>query len=1040
MVAIAVIASMVGIAARLLRGDHVPAAAGVLVAVWVAPLAGEPARLVVVAFVGAVLLAVLVANGAGRPSYATAAAFVGGSLFWSVPLTVHLATGTPGLRAVGATDDAAWAWTRAHSGFRNVVTHVASWAWGSTEQLGAVGHLARLPWAPLRWALPAMLVLVVMFAWHRRVVRWLAATVAAALVCSWQGYRLPWWLFHQSMATFGAVLVASSALLIGVGVDDGLHRWEQPRSEFDGTQSMPAFVGLALAMLVFVHPLLIGTVIPGARASRPSARVALPGSLREAGRTLDVLSGAGGALVLPLPDRVNRGTTWGYYGIDDLIGRLTARPALTLLPGAYYEASGAAPDLMRTAETSLARGDKAAFVGSMRALGAGYLVVRTDVTPAYGIGHDFTDWRSIVAAAWQMGLRSVTSFDQLMLFAVPEAGAYAVGTHTVQVNAAVGTDPLRATALAAPLLGTGVSIADRATALSSGTGVAWAPHADEAGFATTVQPGRYRVGVVPLGPALWRASVSGRSVTLEPADRAEVDGRSLLVRTGRSITGRRPPFALLVRDPSDAQGRGDVVSLGGDTVVQAGAGATVTLLAAEAPAFHFDQAKVGDCSVPGLPSDPTPGMQAVATINGVDISTRKGAACVSMPVPPSDELGGQRRWRFTVSYDGTAPSALRVCLWLESVSRCAEATSMSADARRGSIDSVIDTSGESLTGARLLLAVDHVGIDGDPATTVQLRDATLAPITADADPVAFPPAASPPVTVRVTAADTGLSLSAGNSLANLLGRFDLPGDDCNRYDDIPANVSATNLEGEAAPAFSLSADRHTACVSAPVSVGPGIGDLTANFAYRSERSGVARVALVDTTTGRPVATQRLDATSFWAEHQFRFTLPVGGVHAYRLTFYADGPGQGQGRRQTHADFRSVRLSPSTSFAIAAVPDPTNTPTTTTSDTVSATVRDLSHGYLAVHADADAVLVQHQAYAAGWVLDGLPGGVTSERFVADGWANGWVIHGLNGRSVVLRIRYRDDPVGPLAIWSLPLALLVALCCTDWSRLRSNRVRA
>ena len=33
----------------------------------------------------------------------------------------------------------------------------------------------------------------------------------------------------------------------------------------------------------------------------------------------------------------------------------------------------------------------------------------------------------------------------------------------------------------------------------------------------------YRVGVVPLGPALWRTSSDNRSVTLEPADRAAVE-------------------------------------------------------------------------------------------------------------------------------------------------------------------------------------------------------------------------------------------------------------------------------------------------------------------------------------------------------------------------------------------------------------------------------------------------------------------------------------------------------------------------------------
>jgi hypothetical protein len=403
-----------------------------------------------------------------------------------------------------------------------------------------------------------------------------------------------------------------------------------------------------------------------------------------------------------------------------------------------------------------------------------------------------------------------------------------------------------------------------------------------------------------------------------------------------------------------------------------------------------------------------------------------------MPVVQPDSLAGHRRWRFTASYDGSAPGALHVCLWLASTGRCAQASAVAAGGRSGAIDGVIDAFGDGLQGARLVLSVDHVGIDGDPSTTVHLSEVRLSPIVADGVPVPFPSAASAPVHVRVDVADNGLSLSAGNSLANMLGRFDLPGDDCNRYDDIPAHVVATSLTGEAAPAFGLSADRHTACVSAPVSVSPGIRDLTANFSYRSERSGVARAALVDTATGRAVATDRLAANTFWTDHQFRFTLPPGGAQTYQLYFYADGPGPGADRRRSHAEFRSVRLSPSTSFAIAAVPDPTSS--------AGATIRDLSRGFVAVHADGDAVLVQRQAYASGWQLDGLPAGVTAQRFIADGWANGWVIHGLNGRSVVLRTRYRDDPAGMIAVWSLPLVLLLALACTDWSRLRSNRVRA
>ena len=48
--------------------------------------------------------------------------------------------------------------------------------------------------------------------------------------------------------------------------------------------------------------------------------------------------------------------------------------------------------------------------------------------------------------------------------------------------------------------------------------------------------------------------------------------------------------------------------------------------------------------------------------------------------------------------------------------------------------------------------------------------------------------------------------------------------------------------------------------------------------------------MVDTLTGKVVASQRLAASSFWSEHDFRVTLPTADTHPYRLFFYADGPG------------------------------------------------------------------------------------------------------------------------------------------------------
>ena len=796
----------------------------------------------------------------------------------------------------------------------------------------------------------------------------------------------------------------------------------------------PLLMALLGVSVVFVHPLLVGTVIPGDRAFLPSARVLLPTSWTDAGAALDALRGSGATLVLPLSDRVNRGTVWGYYGVDDLVARVSDRPAMFLLPGGYYEPDGSATDLMRTAETALEHGDQRAFNGAMDALGASYLAIRTDTTAAYGRNRAFANAASLLAAARRMSLRSGGSFDNVEIFVIPDADLFDSANATVQVGAVQGTPRERATALAATLLDAGTVITPAATSLDRGDGIAWVPRADETGYAALMQPGTYRAGAVPLGPALWRVSSRGRTVLLDPADRAEVNGQSVLLPGSLRLDGHLAPFALLVRGPADSTTSGAFVRLSGDTVLQAEAGASVTLMTAESDPINFNDARVGDCAnADGLPGEATSGMQAASSINGVSLIAPVGSACVAMGVPIPNVVGGHRRWRLSADYDSSDIGAARTCLWLVALSRCADGSRVVSALAHDHIDVVIDAFDDALKGARLILAADHSGPAGDPTTTVRFSDVRLSPVDAEGRAVTLPAAAADPVSTEVDLSDSGMSLSAGNNVGRLIGRFDLPGDDCNRYDDTPSNVAAVDLPGEPAPAFELSADRHTACVSASVAVTSGLRDLTLNFSYRASGPEVARVALVQVDSGRAVTTERLEATSSWKPHTFRIKVPPpaeGSTDQYRLYLYADGPGPGAERRNVSAAFRGVRMSPSTSFAIVVLP--------ASDSSTHVAVRGIDDRFVAMQADGDAVLVFRQAFADGWSLDGLPPGVTARHIEVDGWANGWLVHGIDGRSLVLHVRYRHAALVALSVWSLLVVLLVAVLCTDWRRVRSNRV--
>jgi hypothetical protein len=263
--------------------------------------------------------------------------------------------------------------------------------------------------------------------------------------------------------------------------------------------------------------------------------------------------------------------------------------------------------------------------------------------------------------------------------------------------------------------------------------------------------------------------------------------------------------------------------------------------------------------------------------------------------------------------------------------------------------------------------------------------------------------------------------------------------DCDTYDDQPAKLSAVPLEGEQPPAVRLTATRHSACVSAPVTTEPGVRDVVATFDYQSSSATGARVALVDTVTGRVVANRRLPASTFWSTQQVRWLLPPppsGREESLRLTLYAEGPRLGEPASLVTTAYRSVRLTTATPFAFAVLPLAKGT----SAGTPGIDVRGLDGRFVAVTADRDVIITFQQAFATGWSLDGLPQGATAEHFEVNGWANGWRVHGLDGRSAVLHTTYRGEGLVAFAVWSVLVVWFVTLLCTDWPRWFRRRTRS
>jgi arabinofuranan 3-O-arabinosyltransferase len=1045
LIAVACTAGLLGMVVRVSAGRHVPVLVPVAVAAWSAELARNPPLLVLVALVGAVAVAVLAING---PRWVTArlvGALLAGASFWVVPLLIHRWTGTPGVHPVVDPDPDAFDWAQRHGGPANVLSLVSSWQWGEAELLPATVRLSRFPWSLMRWALPAAVALSAVFTWRRRITRVVLLTIAVSTVLA-VGMNPPFGpvydflvelvpgydTIRQPMTKFGVLLVVCFAVAIAVGVDDGLTRWQARAAAPEDAQSVPALLVLLGIAVVFVHPLLTGTVIPGERAYLPSARVALPDSLVDAGAALDDLAGYGATLVLPLSDSYRRGTVWGYYGIDDVVSRLTERPTYELLPDGQFEPDGASPDLMVAAESALVSGDEGTLTGAMRAMGARYLAVRTDTTTEWGRNREFRDGGFLVASAQRLGLREVGTFEYVTVFEVPPADRFAVAARTIALASDGRTDPDEATAVA-------VSLLDGSTAigLDGDVGTAWVPDPGDAGLALQVAPGEYVTRSVSRGPSMWRATARGRAVELVPLDRADVDGESLLDLRPIVLRANRTPYALLVgNDPEQGVER-MLVPLDGATQVQLVSGAPVSLLTVAPSIVGLRGNEARLCKrADGPPVDDAPppsGATADTTATSVTFTVGQGTVCISDEVRLPRPVEGHRRWRLTAQYRTTDPGAPRTCLWSSVKDQCLPGSRLTPDAASGRIDTLIDAEGD-LGDVQLVLAADHVGRTDDPPIEVAFTDVRLSPIQESDDPVIVTaPIGTPPVT---TVDDGGapLVIGVGNGIGDLLGAFGSEVGECAlRDDDLDVDIDVTPLPQEPAPAFELTAARSSACVQAPIDAQPGLRDVVTSFEYRAPRAGTARVAVIDASTGEVVLSRRLPASTFWAPVEIRWQLPpapVGSDEALRLVVTADGPAVDASAQPAVVAYRGIEMLPTPPYAFAVLP-------ALPDDVSEVTVRTLGDRYVAVQGDGDVVLTFHQAYATDWSIDGLPDGVTADHVMVNGWANGWVIGGLDGRAAVLSLHYRWEWLVAVAVWSVLAVWLVTLACTDWRRLFARR---
>jgi hypothetical protein len=233
-------------------------------------------------------------------------------------------------------------------------------------------------------------------------------------------YRLPYgWLLQEPdrflfMAALGlAVLLGLTAEVIVERVQHAQLRsaLRQPMALRFGAFGVAAILGL----LVFspAYPLVTGAVIPGARPSLPSERVAVPSYWNALATYLNGSSPQGDLLMLPVGTFYQMTYDWGYHGQDAFITDLIDRPVLDPAAEGYAPASAQLLTTVKLVQQSLLDGQRSLAVRALEALGTPEVVVRGDVT---GPGHVASTARLDAALAADSAFQLLDSFGPLEVY------------------------------------------------------------------------------------------------------------------------------------------------------------------------------------------------------------------------------------------------------------------------------------------------------------------------------------------------------------------------------------------------------------------------------------------------------------------------------------------------------------------------------------------------------------------------------------------------------------------------------------------------
>ena len=935
------------------------------------------------------------------------------NLWWVLPFAFALASQGTGYVVQAQTNVVAWSWTQVRLSPANVASLDGHWGWSFPEYFPYAATVDGSIWSPLRFALPALAFAAPGLASRDRRRTAAAFTVLAlVLVFLSKGLHAPFsgvnlalyrlvpgmWLLREPLSKLGPMLVLVYAALIAIsleGVRDLVRRAEGvPRVALRASVAV-----LAIGAVGFAYPMWTGQVVPDDRPVLPSAHVRVPEGWLRLARALDSEPSRGKALVLPLDDFYQVPTTWGYYGVDQIPRSLLARPTIQVLPGSYYGEMPGFASTVRGVQTALLNGDRAAVPPLLRALGVSYVIVRRDLDESFP-GRRFVPPDALTATlSGSEGIRPRGSYGVADLFAFdPDTGSRAPGplirngvavnvadTNPDDVSFAVGSAP-EGTTIVTGIPGTGTV---------SRTATVAGPASTTTRF--TSEAGDVRLVPRLLAPQLLHvqehAGRDGTDLVLDRATTVRLDGQPVL---GGTLANIRLPAGRHVT----AVGSGDAFAPLTDGEALLGIGSSGSLSAWEAAAalpWHGSWTEVRDChAYDGLTAQQA-GLTATTlagAADGVALEAGSHSACVRSRAPGT---GGDSPLLLRFEYRSVSGYPARACLWQEGPGRCAPIPPLDPSPGWHVLRAVVPPA-RDVTEETLFLYADG-DAPGGMTTRTEYRGMMLVHLSRLATR-----------SVRITPPDDQVvALRAGQH--ELLTQTRAPAalsplpfavEDCHAYDQRSirqANLSAVPLANEPSPAVRLTAQAHSACVSAPVAGFVPGGSYTVDLDYRTLQGLPARVCVWQVGPDRCAPIPKMATSGDWY-HLHDAVTPEPGTVALRLFVYADaGAIGGDG---TVVEYRALRVTSAAPLAITVF-DADGGPS---APPVSWSLLGGSTYQVEVAASSQPfVLSLGESFAPGWHLDGVPDGRGVQHVVADGYANGWLID--PGPAFTVRISFAPD---------------------------------